>query len=757
MQECYKISISGQVQGVGFRPHVYTLAQRFQLKGSVSNNEEGVIIFILGQKEMALLFYSELIANPPKVSKIVDHSIEPVSSKTFEDFQIVPSEKGSNLNLQLTPDFAICDSCAGEIQDKENRRYNYPFTTCVHCGPRWAVTETFPFERENTSLDKFPMCDPCMKEYTDPANKRFHSQTNSCSTCGVQYELTTNDGQKLDLDSAEIFSEMGRLIREGNILAIKNTSGYLLCCDATLESSIKRLRINKNRPDKPFALMYPSLDMVKKDFDPQPEELTLLTSTERPIVILSSEGYRGEIVQQEVAPGLKQLGVMLPYSAVMKLFADELKVPVIATSGNLHGSPILSDRKEAEEKLGKVVDYFFHHNLEISNPQDDSVVKITSESRMPLLFRRSRGYAPNFSKNDTTIQKKIVALGGNLKSTIAFVPNDFTYVSEYLGVLDNSEVYDRFTENVSKMLNIFEAQPEVILTDKHPAYLSTQYGKELAKKKGIEYLEIQHHKAHFAAVLGEHELFDLGDKVLGVVWDGTGYGDDSNIWGGEFFLYEEGKMERVAHFDYFEWMAGDKMAKDTRLPLFSLSEDSSSEWITDKFSTEEIRIYDQMKKNNTLKTSSVGRIFDAVASLLGIADSNQYEGQAAILMESRLSGVDLSDLKCYVQLSNSSVVPTHEIWNCIVADFQDGLETERILANFIYTLASVIEQMSKLHGVKKMAFSGGVFQNTILIDMINRIVGDECKLYFHRNLSPNDENISLGQLMYYVHCTPYNQ
>lgn len=756
MQACYKISISGQVQGVGFRPHVYMLARRYQLKGTVSNNEEGVVIYVLGQKKDALTFYSDLIANPPKVSKIVGHSFESTSSRKFDDFQIVPSEKGNTLNLQLTPDFAICDTCSEEIQSKENRRYQYPFTTCVHCGPRWAVTETFPFERENTSIDAFPMCKACMEEYTDPTNRRFHSQTNTCPNCGILFELTSNNGQKLEIEGAAIFTEMGRLIREGKILAIKNTSGYLLCCDATSEESIQRLRKNKNRPDKPFALMYPSLEMVKQDFDPIPEELDLLASTEGPIVILSSESYRGKVAQQAAAPGLKQLGVMLPYSGVMKLFMNELQFPVIATSGNLHGSPILSERVEAEEKLGQVVDYFFHHNLDIANPQDDSVVRITPETRMPVIFRRSRGYAPNFARNELPIRKKILALGGNLKSTIAFVPNDYTYVSEYLGVLDNSEVYDRFTANVTKMLNLFEVQPEVILVDKHPTYLSTQYGKELARKKGVEYIDIQHHKAHFAAILGEHKLFDAGEKVLGVVWDGTGYGEDGNIWGGEFFLCDDGKMERVAHFDYFDWIAGDKMAIDTRLPMFSLSGDVSSEWITDDFSTEEIRIYEQMKKNNKLKTSSVGRMFDAVASLLGITNTNQYEGQAAILMESRLSGVDMLHCKSYARITNPTRVPTLEIWEGVTSDFRNGISNERILANFIYSLASVVEQMSRLHGVKKVAFSGGVFQNTILTDMINRIVGDDCILYFHHDLSPNDENISLGQLMYYLHCTEYN-
>ncbi len=754
MQKTFKIVITGRVQGVGFRPHVYLLARSFGLTGTVSNNEEGVIIYVSGKEGVARSFYNTLIEQPSRASRILDHRIEEIDTVSFEDFRIVPSEKGSKLNLQLTPDLAICEACAAEIRDPKNRRYNYPFTTCVHCGPRWAVTKTFPFERENTTLAEFEMCPPCLEEYTDPANWRFHSQTNSCPTCGISYWLTDSSGNQLNVSDHDVFTEMARMIREGKILAIRNTSGYLLCCDATSEAAVNQLRHKKQRPDKPFALMYPSMDQIQAEFVLSESEQQLLTSPERPIVILNSASYDGGVAYEAVAPGLNQLGVMLPYTGVMQLLTDELDRPIVATSGNLHGSPILSEVGEAEEKLGTVADYFLHHNLPIANPQDDSVIKISRTNHIPIMFRRSRGYAPNFSRNNTSNQTRVLALGGHLKSTIALLPNDFIYVSEYLGVLDNAEVYDRFCSNITKMLAIFEQESGVILVDKHPAYQSTLFGKSLADKLDIEYVGIQHHKAHFAAIMGEHSLFDSGERVLGVVWDGTGYGDDGNIWGGEFFLYENAEMERVAHFEYFDWLAGDKMSAEPRLSLFSLTEDSDSTLIASKFSTEEIRIYKTVKEHNSLKTSSVGRLFDAVASLLGLTDHNNFEGQAAILLENRLTGYDLDTRELYTDFDDPGEISTSSIWSRICQDHAVGKSSELIIENFLYTLASAVSVIAKAHGVQNIAFSGGVFQNTILTDMINDIVGKEFKLYFHQRLSPNDENISLGQLMYYLHCTP---
>jgi len=752
MLKTYKIGITGQVQGVGFRPYVYSLATEFSLTGTVSNNEKGVIIFASGIEESILTFYNKLIKSPPPVSRIKESTFNQVEDISFDEFKIIPSQKGGQLNLSLTPDFAICNDCQYDIVNQDNRRYNYPFTTCVNCGPRWAITETFPFERNHTSIDEFPMCEECVEEYTNPIDRRFHSQTNTCKTCGIELVLVNNLGEKIETSKRSLFNNIAALLLDGKIIAIKNTTGYLLCCNAENEQVVQSLRDKKNRPNKPFAVLYPSLDLLKNELHLDKVHVKALTSTERPITIISLENYKGKITLNNVAPGLSQLGVMLPYSGILQLMAKELSFPIVATSGNIHGSPIISENDEAFNKLNHVADYFLQHNLRITHPQDDSVVKFSTKFKEEVFFRRSRGYAPNYFNASIVSDKKIMALGGHLKSSIAYFPNEFLYISQYLGNLDNFDVYERFTNTVLNFIDLFEQKPNVILADSHPTYQSTLYGKELAKQFSTEIYKIQHHKAHFAAVLGEHDLFDSDGSILGIIWDGTGYGEDGQIWGGEFFKYQSNIIDRTCHFEYFNWLAGDKMSKEPKLSLLSLAHDDMQSVLSDKFSETEIAIYQSLKKNNKLKTSSVGRLFDAVASLLDICDINTYEGEAAILLENYIISYDLADCKLYCSVLENNSIPTKELLYNLYLDFKNGNSKKNIITNFLFTLAMIIFQIADKHNLKNIALSGGVFQNTTLIDMIKEIGENNYKLYFNRNLAPNDENISYGQIMYYLNC-----
>ena len=752
MLKTYKISISGQVQGVGFRPYVYGLATEFSLTGTVSNNEEGVIIFVSGLEESIQGFYNKLIQFPPPVSRIKGSLIAQIDDRVFEEFKIIPSKKGGQLNLSLTPDFAICEDCQNDIINQENRRYNYPFTTCVNCGPRWAITETFPFERGHTSIDEFPMCEDCIEEYTNPLDRRFHSQTNTCETCGIDLVFVDNSGVKLETSKNTLFKEVANLLSEGKIVAIKNTSGYLLCCNAENEQAVQQLRDKKNRPNKPYAVLYPSLEFLKDELELDEVHIKSLTSTERPITIISLNNYKGSIALNKVAPELSQLGVMLPYSGILQLLANELDFPIVATSGNIHGSPIISKNDEAVAKLKNVADFFLQHNLKITHPQDDSVVKFSTKFKEEVMFRRSRGYAPNYFNTSINSDKKIMALGAHLKSSIAFYPNEFLYISQYLGNLDNFDVYERFTKTAMNFVDIFEQKPNVLLVDSHPTYQSTLYGKELSQQFKTELHKIQHHKAHFASVLGEHELFNSNESILGVVWDGTGFGDDRQIWGGEFFEYQSNKMDRISHFDYFNWLAGDKMSKEPKLSLLSLSNGAMQSILKDKFSSEELVIYQSLKKKNKLRTSSVGRLFDAVASLLNICDINTYEGEAAILIENHITDYNVDECKSYCTNLINGLIPTEELFYNLFLDYVKGNSKEKVIANFLFTLASLVCQIADSHKLKNIAFSGGVFQNTTLIDMIKEIGGAKYKLYFNCNLAPNDENISFGQMMYYLHC-----
>jgi hydrogenase maturation protein HypF len=748
VSKTYKISVAGRVQGVGFRPHVFKLANSFQLKGTVSNNEKGVIIYLTGDEDVVHSFYRLLIERPPVASKIRKHQITETNHKTFQGFSIVPSKKTGKLNLQLTPDFAICNDCKTEITDKNNRRYRYPFTTCVNCGPRWSITNTFPFERDHTNLATYEMCPTCSKEYSDPSDRRFHSQTNTCSDCGIQLQLSKADGTIISVEYP--LENTANLIKEGNIVAIKNTSGYLLCCDANNAEAIKKLRKRKNRPTKPFAILYPSLNLLKQHLKINAVQEETLTSPESPIVIVQKKDFKGQLALGELAPNLYQLGIMLPYSGILHLLATELEIPIVATSGNIHASPIISDENMAHRELCEVADYFLDHELKISNPQDDSVVKFSSRYNEKIIFRRSRGLAPNF---DAKIKKdkKIMAMGGHLKSTIAFLPNDYLYISQYLGNLDHFDVFDRYIQTAEKFVGLFEENPEVVLVDKHPSYNSTRHGIELAKNLNADLHQIQHHKAHFASVLGEHELFEKKSSILGVVWDGTGYGDDAQIWGGEFFSYQNGAMEHVGQFGYYDWLAGDKMAKEPRISFFSLANDAMQDEISPKFSNQEIAVYHHLKKKESLKTSSVGRLFDAVASLLGICDFNTYEGEAAIMLENQIKDYNLSHCKCYAPELVNGIVPTRELFNNLYVDFKTGEKKEQIIANFLFTLAISVIKIAEQSKIKKICLSGGVFQNSTLVDMLKELAGTEHKLYFNRNLSPNDENISFGQLMYHQH------
>jgi len=747
MFKTYKITVSGQVQGVGFRPYVYCLALEFYINGTVSNNEEGVIIYITGLEDSVHKFYKKLLQFPPSVSQIKNSTIIQVEFKDFTGFKIIPTTTKGNLNLPLTPDFAICEDCKNDIENTKSRRYHYAFTTCVNCGPRWAITKTFPFERSNTSMDDFPMCDDCKDEYTNPTNIRFHSQTNTCSTCGIELILITSEGKIIEISKENIFQQVAKFLKEGNIIALKNTSGYLLCCNAEDEKVINDLRVKKNRPNKPFAVLYPSMELLKKDINLTEEETKSLTSTERPITIISSINYKGNIVLGAVAPNLNQLGVMLPYTGILQLLANQLNFPIIATSGNIHGSPIISDNNEAVEKLKNVANYFLQHNLQIMHPQDDSVVKFSNKFYKKVLFRRSRGYAPNYLNFTTNSAEKIMAMGADLKSSIAFYPNNYLYVSQYLGNLENYDVYNRFTSEVNSFINIFEQEPEVVLVDKHPLYHSSQFGKELAKKTKSKLIEIQHHKAHFTAILAENNLLKV--KVLGVIFDGTGYGDDTQIWGGEFFHYEENRIERINHLAYFDWLLGDKMAKEPRLSLFSLASEEMTEILSKKFTSTELKTYQYLKNNNKLKTSSVARLFDAVASLLNISDFNTYEGEAAILLENVIAAYDLKSCKSF--LNSCEVFSTKEIISNVYKDLSASVSTENIIVNFLFTIANFIVKYAEKHHYNHIAFSGGVFQNTTLADMLMELAPKEIMLYFHSDLPPNDENISFGQLMYYLH------
>ncbi|MEL6974702.1 MAG: carbamoyltransferase HypF [Bacteroidota bacterium] len=746
MLKTFKIQVGGQVQGVGFRPFVFNLAREHQLKGTVSNNAKGVLIYAKGTSEELMSFMEDILEKAPDVAIIQNHSIDQIESKDFENFSIVPSQKSEKVAIPLTADFAICSSCKKEIQDPTNRRYQYAFTTCTQCGPRYAITQKFPFERAHTTMNQFTMCESCVIEYENPKDSRFHSQTNSCEDCGIKMQLIAHSGEPIPLENArEILGTVARFLKDGAIVALKNTSGYLLCVDATNPEAVKKLRQRKQRPTKPLALLYSSIEKIQEAFKVSSYEQKALESRVCPIVLLDTKQKTKGYLAEEVAPGLDRYGVMLPSSALLTLLSIEAQIPLVATSGNIHGSPILSSEKEAKEKLSAVADYFLNHNLEIVFPQDDSVMHFADKKR--ILLRRSRGLAPNLMGYTPKSNERVLAMGAHLKSTLAFIPNGHTYVSPYFGNLDSYEVLQRFTDTLQRYTQLFEELPEVVLVDKHPAYQSTILGKELATNWKVPVVEVQHHKAHFASVLAEHDLLETTTPVLGLIWDGTGLGDDGMIWGGEFFVYQNHQMERRAHFEYFDTLAGDKMAKEPRLSLFSLV--NSEAEVESKFSKAENKIYQKLKENSKLKTSSVGRLFDAVASLLDVLDVSTYEGEAALLLENlawqyRGECIDLLGGESFENVPSKSIID-----RLLTLKNQEESKA-KLAASFIYTLARVVIKMAKTFEISTIACSGGVFQNRLLVQtLLDMAKENDITFLFHKEMSSNDENIALGQLAYY--------
>ena len=746
----FKIQISGRVQGVGFRPFIFNQSLKHKLYGTVSNNETGVIIYLNSTKEKASCFLKDILQNKPIISVITSHSLEIIDFKEYHDFTIVPSEIKKQINIPLTPDFAICKTCEQEIQDKNNRRFRYAFTTCVHCGPRYAITTKFPFERANTSLFDFKMCQACTEEYTNPSNKRFHSQTNGCSECGITLQLKNSEGNIVSTNQHDIIKKTAQYIADGKIIALKNTSGYLLCCDATNPAAIQKLRIKKKRPNKPFAVLYPSLDSIKNEFELTIAEENAIESSVAPIVILQNN-KSSQIATAAIAPNLNQTGVMLPSSSLLALLMQEIDNPILATSGNIHGAPIISNEKEAQEKLNQIADYFLHHNMAIEFPQDDSVVKFIDGAQ--IILRRSRGLAPNYLEIKTKKTDPILAMGAHLKSTFTFVPNTYTYISQYFGNLDSYVVLERYKTTIKQYTQLFDVAPSTVLIDAHPQYQSSIVGNELAATNwDAKIVKIQHHKAHFASVLGEHELFNSKHKILGVVWDGNGLGEDGAIWGGEFFIYENYKIDSTTHFEYFDWIANDKMAREPRLSLFSLLDDHHRNLIQHKFSSTEWKVYSKTLKQNTLKTSSVGRLFDAVASALNLVDINSYEAEAAMLLEDCANSYTGKAPINYLQNKLYQEIPSKLIIQMIINASQEGIKKEHIACNFIYTLAHIIINHAKENNIKIIACSGGVFQNALLLHfLIGLSKKEKINIKLNRKLSPNDENISFGQLMYYHH------
>ena len=599
---------------------------------------------------------------------------------------------------------------------------------------------------------EFCMCPDCFLEYHNPEERRHFSQTNSCPSCPVHLLWLDRSGTLLTSHSDEAIAKGVEALGEGKILGVKGVGGFLLVADATQADVVQTLRKRKHRPGKPFALLYPDRETLEGDVWVTEKEYEAYTSIESPIVLFRlREKPASGLALKQVAPGLDTIGAMQPYTPLFELLSRTFGKPLIATSGNFSGSPIFFEDEAGLKNLAPVVDFFLNNDRDIVVPQDDSVMRFSERRAKPVFLRRSRGYAPSllhlaFEGWAGTA----LAMGAMLKSTFGLYAQGNTYVSQYLGNSENFDVQENYRHTLNHFLQLFEVEPEMVVGDLHPNYFTAQWGEELARQWGVPYRRVQHHRAHFAAVLAEHNLLQSEEPVLGVIWDGTGYGDDGQIWGGEYFRFADGLMERVAHISYFDHLFGDKMPREPRLSAFTLTKGiaGAEEVLRPKFSAKEWQIYQrQLQKGNPLKTSSMGRLFDGVSSLLGICDQMSFEGEAAMYLE--------VEAKRYIRQHGVPAkwypVEDGTNWRSLIQgvlqDLRAKKEVSYIAAKFHLSLVEEIRVVAKKQQVKKLAFSGGVWQNALLVDLVIELLEKEYKLYFHEQLSPNDECISFGQLV----------
>jgi len=741
------IVVEGIVQGVGFRPFVYNLAKIFGLKGWVNNNSQGVYIDVEGSNEELDKFVKVLKNNPPPLARIEKITIKTDKLLNYCDFKIKESEKSLDKITFISPDIATCSECTEDILNLNNRRRGYAFTNCTNCGPRFSIIKELPYDRCKTTMNKFKMCKECNSEYLDPTNRRFHAQPNACRECGPELWIEDSKGNKLDIEEPISFTQ--NMLSQGKIFAIKGLGGFHLACDGLNETSVSNLRERKKRPFKPLAVMMNDIKTVREYCTVNQLEEKILTGIKKPILILAQKGSYN--LPQEIAPNQKTIGVMLPYTPIhILLFSQKIKV-LIMTSANINGLPIEYKDDSAREGLAGIVDFFLMHNREIYVPIDDSVLKVVDEKQ--TIIRRARGFVPEPFK--TTNIKNILACGPNMKNTFCISKEGFLFLSQFNGDLENLETYEHYKNNVEHFKKIFSFSPEFIVHDMHSGYMSTKYALEYDLRR----IAVQHHHAHIVSNMFENKL---EQKVIGVCFDGTGYGTDGKIWGGEFFICDRLESTRVAHLDYIKMPGGEKAIKEPwRMAVSylykSLSSQRSKEEVNDMifklYGDKAINLIKILELNiNCIETSSMGRLFDAMANIIGITDVVTYEGQASIELEA-ISDIDIDDSYNYKVIKRDTyIIEPYEMiidaLNDKIKEVSSKIITSKFQNTIVNLTISICEQIREDSHINEVTLSGGVFQNAFLLKKIClNLRNSNFKVYTHKDLPSNDGGIAIGQII----------
>lgn len=741
------IHITGIVQGVGFRPFVYRLAQQHGLRGWVRNTSEGVDIRVDGEPPALHNFVVALREDAPPLAHIDELRVTDCPPDGFNDFTIHHSAQVRGAAQPISPDVAICADCLRELHDPDDPRYRYPFINCTNCGPRFTIMTDIPYDRPQTTMAAFALCDHCAAEYHDPANRRFHAQPVACPQCGPQVWL--EGAEPLTGDAA--MRETVRLLREGAILAIKGLGGFHLACDATNAAAVQTLRQRKQRPAKPFALMMADMAQVRAYCAVQPDEETLLTAPAAPIVLLQRrEQSEATPIAEAVAPRQNTLGVMLPYTPLHVLLFEDGMPPLVMTSGNRSEEPIVTTNEAAREQLALLADAFLMHNRAIHMRTDDSVLRVWRGAELPL--RRSRGYVP-FPVRLPQAMPPVLAVGGEMKNAFCLTRERHAFMSHHIGEMGGYAILQSYEQGIAHFERLFHAAPELLVHDLHPDYAATRYAVRRAEADGLPRIAVQHHHAHIAACMAENGL--SGETpVIGVCFDGTGYGTDGTIWGGEFLLADVQQFERAAHLRVMPLPGGDASTrKPARIAYAYLHacglpldvDLPPAEFLPD---TEQRILGQQIERGlNTPLTSSMGRLFDAVSALLGVCQLASYEGQAAIELEAL---TDAGETGAYPLPETAQGLDPAPLLAAIIADIRAGVAVPRMAGRFHNSIAQMIERvcvrLSQEHGLIEVALSGGVFQNTTLLSKtVPRLEAAGLRVYTHRQLPPNDGGLALGQ------------
>ena len=744
-----RISIQGVVQGVGFRPFVFSLAEAQSLTGWVRNTSAGVEIEVGGVQEALDTFIASLTTHAPPLAMIDSIDVEGCQPGSHLDFKILPSKAFANEFQPISADVSLCPDCRRELFDPTDRRFRYPFNNCTNCGPRFTIIQDIPYDRPKTTMAPFEMCSACSSEYHNPRDRRFHAQPIACPECGPHVWLEKNGVEHATRDEA--LQEARWVINEGKILAVKGLGGFHLACDATNEAAVTRLRERKLRVNKPFAIMVCDIGAAEEAAELGAEDRDLLLSPERPVVVVDRK--HGSAISSAVAPGQCTIGLMLPYTPLHELLlerAQDYPEALVMTSGNLSEEPIATDNEEARDRLAALADAFLMHDRIIHTRCDDSVVRAFNDGIYPI--RRSRGYAP-FPIKIPWEAPSILATGSEMKNAFCLTKETYAFMSHHIGDMENYETLQSFEEGITHFETLFRVNPQIIAYDMHPDYLATRYAGRRAQRENIPAIGVQHHHAHIAACMAEHHI-PADDSVIGIAFDGTGYGDDGAIWGGEVLISTYTQYERIAHLEYITMPGGDTaVRKPWRLALAWL-EKAGVPW-NDEFppvsaaSAEEKRVVAHQIETGLIspQTSSMGRLFDAVSAIIGLRQEVSYEAQAAIELEAQ---ANWDETKAYQFDIHDGLITASPVIQSIIRDLSDGVGAPIIAARFHNGVSRAVLEICKnirvLRGLNQVVLSGGVWQNMFLMQRTIDILRDEdFEVFIHRRVPANDGGLALGQ------------